>query len=109
MEVVGEEGVALDDMVTYLKSELYEFSYLQQNAFDKEDAYCPLERQIEMFRQILTIFEARFTFDTQDEARGFFLGLQNSLKNLNFLAYRSEPYREALSLIEEQITQVKKP
>ena len=42
MEVVGEEGISLNDMITYLKSELYEFSYLQQNAFDKEDAYCPL-------------------------------------------------------------------
>ena len=50
MEVVGEEGVAIYDMVIYLKSELYEFCYLQQNAFDKEDSYCPLERQIEMFK-----------------------------------------------------------
>ena len=41
MEVVGEEGVALDDMIFFLKAELYEFCYLQQNAFDKEDAYCP--------------------------------------------------------------------
>ena len=41
MEVVGEEGISFNDMITYLKSELYEFSYLQQNAFDKEDAYCP--------------------------------------------------------------------
>ncbi len=52
MEVVGEEGISMNDMITYLKSELYEFSYLQQNAFDKEDAYCPLERQIPIFRLI---------------------------------------------------------
>ena len=31
MEVVGEEGIVLNDMVTYLKAELYDFSYLQQN------------------------------------------------------------------------------
>ncbi len=31
-------------MIIYLKSELYDFCYLQQNAFDKEDAYCPLEQ-----------------------------------------------------------------
>ncbi len=43
MEVVGEEGTALEDMIIYLKAELYDFSYLQQNAFDKEDAYCPLK------------------------------------------------------------------
>ena len=26
MEVVGEEGTAIDDMVVYLKAELYDFS-----------------------------------------------------------------------------------
>ncbi|HAB99621.1 MAG TPA: V-type ATP synthase subunit A, partial [Parachlamydiales bacterium] len=77
MEVVGEEGVALDDMVLYLKSELYEFCYLQQNAFDKEDAYCPLDRQVKLFSLILKIFDGQFSFDTHDEARSFFLNLQN--------------------------------
>ncbi len=44
MEVVGEEGTAIEDMIIYLKAELYDFCYLQQNAFDKEDAYCPLSK-----------------------------------------------------------------
>ncbi len=56
MEVVGEEGIAIDDMVIYLKAELYDFSYLQQNAFDKEDAYCPLTRQIVLFQLMNKIF-----------------------------------------------------
>jgi len=103
MEVVGEEGVALVDMVVYLKSELYEFSYLQQNAFDKEDAYCPLERQIEMFRLIQKIFEAEFDFDVHDEARSFFLTLQNEIKNINFLPFRSERYRAALREAESKV------
>ena len=72
MEVVGEEGISMQDMITYLKSELYEFSYLQQNAFDKEDAYCPLERQIALFRLINRIFDTHFNFDTHDEARLLF-------------------------------------
>ena len=76
MEVVGEEGVVMEDMLTYLKGELYEFCYLQQNAFDKEDAYCPLERQIEMFGLIHRVFENRFEFDTHESARTFFLALQ---------------------------------
>ena len=55
MEVVGEEGITIEDLITYLKAELYEFSYLQQNAFDKEDAYCPLERQIVLFDMIQSV------------------------------------------------------
>lgn len=103
MEVIGEEGVAIDDMVTYLKSELYEFCYLQQNAFDKEDTYCPLERQIEMFRLIQQIFEAKFQFDVHDEARSFFLNLQNELKNINFLPFHTQKYHDAMAAIEVKI------
>lgn len=103
MEVVGEEGVAIDDMLTYLKGELYEFCYLQQNAFDKEDAYCPLERQVEMFSLIQRIFDARFEFDTHEKARNFFLSLQNEIKNLNFMIYGSERYKEAIESVEQKI------
>lgn len=103
MEVVGEEGVALDDMILFLKSDLYEICYLQQNAFDKEDAYCPLERQIEAFRLIQTIFDAKLAFQSHDEARGFFLGLQNEVKNMNYLPFPSERYREARDKVLSQL------
>ncbi len=87
MEVVGEEGISLNDMITYLKSELYEFAYLQQNAFDKEDAYCSLERQVQLFALINRVFDAPFHFDSRDVARSYFLELQNELKNMNFMPF----------------------
>jgi V/A-type H+/Na+-transporting ATPase subunit A len=99
MEVVGEEGTSLEDLVTYLKSELYDFAYLQQNAFDREDAYCPLPRQIELFDLINQIFDQKFTFATQDEARQFFLLIQNQIKNMNFLPFDSDEYRNAYAKI----------
>lgn len=103
MEVVGEEGVSLEDLVIYLKSELYEFCYLQQNAFDKEDAYCPLERQVEMFQLIQKIFDAQFDFDTHDEVRSFFLNLQNEMKNINFLSFHSENYAASMTAAVQRI------
>lgn len=103
MEVVGEEGVALDDMILFLKSELYEFCYLQQNAFDKEDTHCPLDRQIEMYRVIQEIFAAKFQFDVHDAARSFFLNLQNELKNINFLPFHSQKYHDAMAAIDQKI------
>lgn len=108
MEVVGEEGIALQDMLTYLKAELYDFSYLQQNAFDKEDAYCPLNRQIPLFQLINRIFDASFDFQTHDEARQFFLGLQNQIKNMNFTAFQSEQYNKAFHSIEKAIEKAEK-
>ena len=103
MEVVGEEGISLHDMVTYLKSELFEFCYLQQNAFDKEDAYCPLDRQIPLFKLINHIFDLTFDFENHDQARTFFLELQNELKNINFMPFKSERYNKALAAVEQKL------
>jgi V/A-type H+-transporting ATPase subunit A len=103
MEVVGEEGISIGDMVIYLKSELFEFCYLQQNAFDKEDCYCPLDRQVEVFRLINEIFAAEVVFDSQEEARRFFLELQNDLKNTNYLPFSSPRYVEAVERIRAKV------
>ena len=107
MEVVGEEGVTLDDLLIYLKGELYEFCYLQQNAFDKEDAYCPIDRQIPLFNLIQKIFSTSFAFENHDEARSFFLSLQNTIKNMNFTMFESEQYKSAFEKVEGQIEQAK--
>lgn len=103
MEVVGEEGTALDDMMIYLKAELFDFSYLQQNSFDKQDAYCPIERQITLFQLINKIFNKKFHFHEHDEARKYFLTLQNQIKNMNFVAYNSDEYRKSFDAIEHLI------
>lgn len=108
MEVVGEEGIALADMILYLKSELYEFAYLQQNAFDKEDAYCPLERQMELFLIVNKIFDTSFAFETHDEARSFFIELQNEMKNMNFMPFKSERYVQTMNNIEQKVARVAK-
>ncbi|CDR33963.1 V-type ATP synthase subunit A [Criblamydia sequanensis] len=100
MAVVGEEGTALEDLVTYLKGELYDFCYLQQNAFDKIDAYCPMERQVPLFGLIQRIFEKPFFFKTHDEAREYFLLLQTKIKNLNYLPFKSAEYYSHMEEIE---------
>ena len=106
MEVVGEEGTAIEDLIIYLKSELYDFSYLQQNAFDKEDAYSPLDRQIELFLLINRIFDKQISFETHEAAREYFLKLQNQLKDMNFLPFDSDHYRQAYTAVETLIEAV---
>jgi V/A-type H+-transporting ATPase subunit A len=107
MEVVGEEGISSEDMITYLKAELYDFCYLQQNAFDREDAFCPLKRQIASFSLIRQIMTEHFTFSNHDEARNFFLQLQNRIKNMNFMTFESPLYNEARAEIEAMLVQQK--
>lgn len=103
MEVVGEEGITLQDMIVHLKGEAYDFCYLQQNAFDKEDAYCPLERQIPLFKLVNRLFNKHFEFDSHDAARNFFLELQNEIKNMNFMPFNSERYNTAYKHIEAKL------
>lgn len=103
MEVVGEEGITIDDLITYLKGDLYDFSYLQQNAFDKQDTYCPLDRQLILFELIQSIFNAPFAFDGHDEARNFFLSLQSEIKNMNFMPFESDGYKRAFEGITHRI------
>lgn len=106
MEVVGEEGISIYDLIVYLKSELYEFAYLQQNAFDKEDTYCSLKRQVELIDLMNQIFETHFMFSSHDEARGFFLNLQNEIKNMNFMAFGSENYHQMYQMVQKKIQAV---
>lgn len=108
MEVVGEEGVTIQDIIIYLKGELYDFCYLQQNAFDPVDAYCPLKRQISLFRLINSIFEISFDFSSHDRAREYFLNLQSKIKNMNSLIFESEEYSAALNEIVELIASAQK-
>ena len=49
MKVVGEEGTAMEDFMDFLKKELIDAVYLQQNAFNEVDACCPVARQREAF------------------------------------------------------------
>lgn len=108
MEVVGEEGTAMEDMILYLMSELYDFCYLQQNAFDKEDAYCPVKRQIALMRIIKHIFDTKFHFATHDAAREFFLELQTKIKNMNYMSFESPGYRAAQSQVLNAIKEIER-
>lgn len=101
MEVVGEEGVSISDLIIFLLAELYDFCYLQQNAFDPEDAYCPLKRQIPLFKLMNRIFNHHYTFKTHDEGRKFFLELQNTVKNINSIPFDSEAYRKMMKKIDD--------
>lgn len=106
MEVVGKEGVSMEDYITYLKAELFSFAYLQQNAFDKEDVYCSLDQQQEQFRLINEIFDQTFDFETSDEAKDFFLELQNDLRNLNFLPFNTERYHSSISAVRDKLERI---
>ena len=83
MKVVGEEGTSIQDFMVYLKGELLDAVYLQQNAFNDVDAATPAKRQQEMFGVIEKAMLADYPFAEKNAARKFFQGVAQAFIDWN--------------------------
>jgi V/A-type H+-transporting ATPase subunit A len=92
MQVTGEEGISIEDFVTFQKSLLLDMVYLQQDAFDEVDASMPRERQIESFRFLKKLIDSEYRFEDKEEARDFFTKLTGLYKNWNYTATESPDF-----------------
>jgi V/A-type H+-transporting ATPase subunit A len=103
MTVVGEEGISLEDLVLYLKSEMIDFTYLQQNAFDEVDCATDIERQVQDFKLLNRAINTRFDFASKRDARSFFANLQDKFYQRNYYTLSSDDYKKITGQIEEMI------
>lgn len=83
MKVVGEEGTALEDFITYLKAEYLDAVYLQQDAYDEVDGATPRARQIYVFHALARILATCLKFADKGAARKFFQALTQVTKDWN--------------------------
>lgn len=83
MKVVGEEGTAMEDFVVFLKKELIDAVYLQQNAFNDVDASSSVERQRASFDVLEAAVSEAYAYTDKGEARRAFLGLQQAFIDWN--------------------------
>jgi V/A-type H+-transporting ATPase subunit A len=105
MQVTGEEGITLEDYVTWQKSVLLDMAYLQQDAFDEVDACMPRDRQLESLRLIMSLIDREYPFKDRDEARDFFTKLVGLYKNWNYSPPGSPDYEKYKHEIEEAAQQ----
>lgn len=84
MQVTGEEGVTLEDLITSQKALFIDMVYLQQDAFDEVDASAPLQRQKETFTLVYNIVKREYKFPDKSAVRDYFTRLTNLFKNLNY-------------------------
>ena len=104
MKVVGEEGTSLEDYIIYLKGDLIDYVYFQQNSFDPVDAAVKPERQIYIFLKILKILGSKFTFDEgKGEARSWFNKLRQKFLDFNGSEWKSERFNTLEKEIESTI------
>lgn len=94
MSVVGEEGISIDDIVVFLKGEFYDSVFLQQNAFDSVDTATDIERQKEQLEIVKLVLNKKFSFDSRDEARRFFLNLTDSFIQWNYTSREVPEYKQ---------------
>lgn len=92
INILGDDGVPVGYHVSFWKSELIDFVFLQQDAFDETDALCPMERQKYMLDLVLSICDIDFDFDDFEKCRGFFKELINDLRQMNYTKFHSEGF-----------------
>lgn len=109
MKVVGEEGTAIEDFTVYLKSELVDAAYLQQDSFHEIDGSCPEERQRYVISLLEKIINAEFTFETRDAARSFFHSLTQIMREWNFTPWESDAFKSTEAKIHKHLRQQASP
>lgn len=101
MKVVGEEGTTLSDYITYLKSEMLDAVYLQQNSFDLVEANCGKQRQRYVTDKLVYILGSNYALQNKDDARGFFNRMRQKFIDWNYTEFESEAFKKAEVEIDE--------
>ena len=101
MKVVGEEGTTLLDYITYLKAEMLDAVYLQQNSFDLVEANCGKQRQRYVTDKLVYILGSNYALQNKDDARGFFNRMRQKFIDWNYTEFESEAFEKAESEIDE--------
>ncbi len=103
MKVVGEEGISSEDYQIYLKAELIDNIFLEQNAFDKIDSATTEERQITVFNKLKEFLQKDLTITDKKELRDYFHHIRYTFKNWNYQKWGSDEFQKTIEIINEEI------
>jgi len=105
ISILGDDGVPVSYHEAFWKSELIDYAFLQQDAFDSIDALCPMERQKFMLNLLLDICGRDFQFDDFEKCRSFFKDLINDLRQMNYSEWESDDFRAYKEQISKKIAE----
>lgn len=94
INILGDDGVPVDYHVIYWKGETIDFVLMQQDAFDKIDSLCSMERQKYMANIVSGLTEAEYRFESHEEVAPYFKKLINVLKQMNYGEFKSEQFHK---------------
>ena len=94
INILGDDGVPMSYHEAFWKSEVIDFAFLQQDAFDAVDSVCPMERQKYMLELILGICDRHFEFDNYEVCRDYFKNMINLLRQMNYSAFDGPAFKD---------------
>ena len=100
MKVVGEEGTSLSDYIVYLKADMLDAVYLQQNSFDLIDANCSTARQRYVTDKLINVLGSEYALDNKDDARNFFNRMRQRFIDWNYTEFESDAFKNAEAVID---------
>ena len=104
INILGDDGVPMSYHEAFWKSELIDFAFLQQDAFDAIDAVCPIERQKFMLDLILGICARDFRFDDYEKCREYFKEMINILRQMNYSPFESQAFESYLNSLNKHLS-----
>jgi V/A-type H+-transporting ATPase subunit A len=105
INILGDDGVPVDYHETFWKSEVIDFVILQQDAFDKIDSVCPLERQQYMLDLVMDICAKDYDFDNFVEVGEYFKRIINICKQMNYSEFHSADFEKYKAQLDELLAQ----
>jgi V/A-type H+-transporting ATPase subunit A len=102
ISILGDDAVPLDYHQQYWKSEVIDFVILQQDAFDKIDMNCPIERQVYMLEYVLKFCAESLVFETFEEISEFYKKAINLMKQMNYSEFQSDEFKNYKREMENQ-------
>ena len=107
INILGDDGVPISYHISFWKSEIIDFAFLQQDAFDSVDCLCSMERQKYTLDLVMELCDLEYQFEDFEACRDFFKELINDLRQMNFTEFRSEAFeeyaRKTKKLVEEYV------
>ena len=92
INILGDDGVPLDYHQIFWKSELIDFTLLQQDSFDDIDASTPIERQKYMLNLILNVVVINFKFDNFEIIADYFKKIIDMVKQMNYSEFKGSNF-----------------
>ena len=94
INILGDDGVPVNYHEEFWKAEVIDFVVLQQDAFDKIDAVCPMERQQYILNLVMDICKHDYDFVDFNDVSTYFKRVINLCKQMNYAEFKSEAFNQ---------------